>query len=169
MIILGIDPGLTKIGYGLIQKNNSRLTYHQAGLLHLPMPPQKNQLLLIENELKKFILKIKPTAAGLEKLYFVKNQKTGLAVAQARGVILAALLKTKIPIIELTPTQIKISVTGYGRASKKAIEKMVRSIIKLPARPFVDDAIDALAIAIAAADHLKTLKTDDKDSDKEGY
>lgn len=154
-MILGIDPGLTKIGYGLIQKENSRLAYHQAGLLRLPTPPQKNQLLLIENELKKFLLKTKPAVAGLEKLYFMKNQKTGLVVAQARGVILATLLRIKIPVIELAPTQIKVSVTGYGQASKKAVEKMVRHIIKLPTKRFEDDAIDALAIAIAVTDQLK--------------
>jgi len=147
---LGIDPGVTRIGYGLVAKENGRLSYLASGLLPIPEPPQAEQLLLIEKEIGKLIRKNKPEIIALEKLFFTVNKKTGLAVAQARGIIVAAALKSKITTIEISPSQIKKSITGNGRASKKDVEKMTGLFIRLPEKKMIDDEIDALAAAITA-------------------
>lgn len=147
---LGIDPGLTRVGYGLVTKINGRLAYAASGLLPVPTPPQSDQLVRIENELTKLIKKTRPQLIALEKLFFTINKKTGLAVAQARGVIIAAAIRNKIKIVELSPSQIKKAITGNGRADKKDVEKMVKLFIALPPRKMIDDEVDALAAAITA-------------------
>ena len=154
---LGIDPGLTRIGYGLIAKENGRLTYLASGLLPVPEPPQADQLVLIEKEMTKLIKKTKPKIIALEKLFFTVNKKTGLAVAQARGLIVAAAIKSKIKIIEISPSQIKKAIAGNGRASKKDVEKMVGLFLTLPAKKMIDDEIDALASAIVAIHNAAAL------------
>lgn len=149
-VCLGIDPGLTRIGYGLISKENGRLSYITSGLLPVPEPPVGDQLVLIEKEMVKLIKRSDPQTIAFEKLFFTINKKTGLAVAQARGIIIAAALKRKIKIIEISPSQIKKAITGNGRASKKDVEKMVRFFLPLPNKKMIDDEIDALATAITA-------------------
>jgi len=112
MVILGIDPGTAKIGYGIIQKNGNELIHVQSGLLKIPRVEKNRQLLFIEKKLLKILKETKPDQAALEKLFFVKNQKSALAVAQARGVIVNLLNKKNIPLIELTPVQIGSSQNG---------------------------------------------------------
>ncbi len=157
MVCLGIDPGFTRIGYGLIIKKNSKLEYISSGLLAVPAPPKINQLVLIEKAVSKLILSAKPKIIGLEKLFFTNNQKTALAVAQARGIILAAALKHRVKIIEISPSQVKKSITGNGRASKKDIEKMIGYFLSLPAKKMIDDEVDALAIAVTASYYFSTI------------
>lgn len=156
-ICLGIDPGLTRIGYGLVSKENGRLSYLAGGLLSVPEPPLEDQLVLIEKEMTKLIKKSNPQTIALERLFFTINKKTGLAVAQARGVIIAAALKRKIKIVEISPSQIKKAITGNGQASKKDVEKMVRFFLPLPIKKMIDDEIDALAAAITAIHNSSTL------------
>jgi len=148
MIILGIDPGSTRVGYGVIEKNRGELVYVRSGLFKIPKKSESQKLLALEKELNGLIKKIKPDKAGLEKLFFVKNQKTAFEVAQSRGIILNTLSKKRIPIIELAPSEIKLAVTGDGRASKQAVAKMVRYFLNLPYNKMIDDITDALAIAI---------------------
>lgn len=152
MKILGIDPGSTRIGYGLIKKEKKGLKFVRAGLLKISATKTKNQRLLdLEKSFSKLLKKEKPDLVALEKLYFVKNQKTALEVGQSRGILVLTILKNKLPLIEISPSEVKLTVTGDGRASKKAVAKMVGYFLKIDTAKQIDDITDALAIAIAAS------------------
>jgi crossover junction endodeoxyribonuclease RuvC len=156
-IILGIDPGIADTGYGLIEKGAggkiSCLAYGsiktRAGV------PMAERLEILNNELEKIIKKYQPGLAAVEELFFYNNAKTIIAVGQARGVILLACRKNKIPIVELTPLQVKQTISGYGQAGKDQVQKMVKLLLKLEEIPRPDDAADALAIAISSVNDLK--------------
>ena len=153
MIILGVDPGTVRIGYGIVEQRGGRLSYVQSGLLKAPERLSENERLpLIESSFVKLLAAARPHRLGIERLFFAKNQKTALSVAQARGVLINAAVKQGISIFERTPLEVKIAVTSNGRASKEAVAFMVRRLLALPAtyRP-VDDVTDALAVAIAVA------------------
>ena len=150
MKILGIDPGTTRIGYGLIERGRE-LKLLEYGVIEVRSKTEPNKLLELAKKLSGLIDALKPELAGVEKLYFAKNKKTALAVAQARGVILYLLLKKNILIQELRPGDVKIAVTGYGLAGKTAVKRMVKKILKIDDLEGYDDASDALAIAITTA------------------
>lgn len=151
MIILGIDPGSKRVGYGLIKKTHGSLSLVKAGLLKITTKEYLKNLIEIKIQISQLIKKFKPEILAIEKLYFVKNQKTGLDVAQTRGVIILAALESGLKIKEFTPNEIKSGVTGYGLADKKAVAKMVKTILNQPALKVIDDVSDALAIAILAS------------------
>ncbi|MEX1014488.1 MAG: crossover junction endodeoxyribonuclease RuvC [Candidatus Paceibacterota bacterium] len=153
MIFLGIDPGTVRVGYGVIEKNGGTYKYKESGLLKIENKEQKSRLLKIEEELEKIIKRIKPDKAGVEKIFFSKNKKTAIKVAEARGVIISTLHKNNIDLIELSPTQIKLSVAGNGRSSKEAVAKMVNYFLNINTNKLIDDETDAIAIAIAAGDY----------------
>lgn len=146
MIILGIDPGSKRIGYGAIKKSGSALKLIEAGLIKTP----KN-LTEIRLQINSLIKKFKPEILAVEKLYFAKNRKTGLEVAESRGVIVLSALENGLLLHEFTPNEIKAGVTGYGSADKKAVAKMVRLILGEPKLEVIDDVSDALAAAITAS------------------
>lgn len=148
MIALGIDPGTRRIGYGVVEGNNNTSTFIAAGILEITSTDDISALQETKSELDKIIKKYKPDVMGIEKLFFAKNQKTALAVAQARGVILLATKEAGIRIKEYTPNEVKLGVTGYGSADKKAVLKMVRLILNKNNLKIIDDASDALALAI---------------------
>lgn len=151
-IILGIDPGSVRVGVGIIEKNGNTLIHIESGLLDIKSDPDKGeQLLNLEKKLKRVLNKTKPDLAGVEKLFFSKNQKTALAVSEARGIILKTLAEFKIPTIELTPSEVKLAVTGNGNASKEAVAKMIGYFLKIQAKSMIDDVTDALALAIAVS------------------
>lgn len=150
MIILGIDPGTTRVGYGVIKKDKG-LHFVAAGTIGTDVKNPYLRLKTIEGGLRKIIKKYKPGLSAVEKLYFSKNQKTALSVAEAKGVIMLTLGKEKIPIKEFGPSEIKSVVTGSGRSDKKAVERVVALILKVPKIEGFDDASDALAIAIRAS------------------
>ncbi len=150
MVILGIDPGTTRIGYGLIEKNGG-LKLIDYGVIETKNGDQKNKLLALASDLRKLIKKHKPVVAGIEKLYFSKNQKTALAVAEARGVITLIIAEAGISIVEFGPNEIKSAVTGYGASDKEAVRKIVALSLKIDSVEGFDDASDALAIAIRAS------------------
>ena len=145
MIVLGIDPGSKRIGYGLIEKTGGKLKLIEANLLVHP----KN-LLEIKNQVSFLIEKFSPESLAVEKVFFSKNQKTALEVSEARGVIILSALEKNLPIREFTPNEVKSAVAGYGLASKKAVAKMVRLTLNEPTLKVIDDVSDALAIAITA-------------------
>ncbi len=151
MRILGIDPGTVRLGYGLIEKTRELklLTYGVLEIKNKQSEPAK--IFELGKKLSELIDELKPDLAGVEKLYFAKNQKTAMLVSQARGVILHLLTQRSIPIRELRPGDVKIAVTNYGLADKGAVARMVKQILKIPDLRGYDDASDALAIAIAAA------------------
>lgn len=148
MIILGIDPGSALIGYGAIKNDENKLECLDYGAIRVKTKDDSLRLIEIKKYLKKLISRIRPDRVILEKLFFFKNRKTFTQVSQTRGVIILALAENKIPFIEISPLELKRAFTGYGRASKGNIQKMVKLILNLKEEPKPDDAADALALAI---------------------
>lgn len=151
MIILGLDPGTTIVGYGIIEKTQNTLRCIDYGTIKSPMTQNRDKFLNIHNKLNELIKKHRPDAAVIEKLFFFKNLKTAIAVSEARGVLILTCVLNHIPLQEYTPLQIKQAVTGYGKADKQQVQKMVKIILNLGAIPKPDDAADALAAAICRA------------------
>ncbi len=148
MIALGIDPGTRRIGYGVVECNGPAITYVTAGILAIKSFDDVPALEETKKGIDALIKKHKPDVVAIEKLFFSKNTKTALAVAQARGVILLATKERGVRIKEYTPNEVKAGVAGYGMADKKAVLKMVRLILGKPDLALIDDASDALALAI---------------------
>ena len=153
MIILGIDPGTTRIGFGVIKKSDATLKCIDYGLLVVSSSKDTLHKKVFE-EIRKLADKYKPDAAAVEKLFFFKNQRTIMSVSEVRGVILAALAISGVPIYEFTPLQVKQAVSSYGRAGKEQVELMVRLILGLKEKVRPDDAADGLAIAICCANTI---------------
>lgn len=150
-IILGIDPGTARIGYGVIEKSKSGITCIGYGLIEPKETDQSGRLSTIGKEIMHIIELFNPELVSVEKLFFSKNKKTALSVAEARGVIIATIRSLNVPIIELSPADAKAGVTGYGNAKKDAVGMMVRKMLKIGEKPIIDDTLDALALAITAA------------------
>jgi crossover junction endodeoxyribonuclease RuvC len=155
MIILGIDPGTATTGFGLVERNKNRdfCVIDYGCIITEPGVSAGERLQKIHNELTKIIKTHKPDLISVEALYFFKNLKTAMPVSQARGVILLAAAENKIPVFDVTPLQAKMAITGYGKAEKKQMQKMVKIILHLEEKPKdknkrKDDATDALGIAI---------------------
>ncbi len=155
MIIIGIDPGTAITGYGIIEKDKKYLKCLEYGCIRTePTLPQGERLKKINSELNKLIRKHRPEVMAVENIYFFKNLKTAMPVSQSKGIILFTAAKKKIPVYEFTPLQVKMTVTGFGRASKKQVQEMIKVIFKLEKIPKPDDAADALGIAICCANAL---------------
>jgi len=148
MIALGIDPGSRRIGYGVVKGVGQKVTFVTAGILTIESTDDISALEETKKGVDVLIKKYKPDVMAIEKLFFAKNTKTALAVAQARGVILLATKERGIRIKEYAPNEVKSGVTGYGFADKKAVLKMVRLILDRQDLKVIDDASDALALAI---------------------
>lgn len=152
MRILGIDPGVAIVGYALINYENDKYTLEGSGSIQTPKDARTSERLLeVFNDMSIIIEKYKPDCAAIEKLYFFKNQKTIIPVAEARGVILTALENKNIDSFEYTPIEVKQVLTGYGRATKKEVEQMVKYNLNNETLPKLDDTVDAIAIAICHA------------------
>lgn len=152
MNILGLDPGTAITGYGVIKKENNVLACVTFGCIKTEAYLNAaERLMLLKRELANIISIHKPDAAAIEKLFFTTNAKTAISVAQARGVALEILASSGVTIHEYTPLQVKQAVTGYGKAEKIQIQKMVKLLLNLNEIPKPDDAADALAIAICCA------------------
>ena len=157
MRILGIDPGYAIIGYGIIDFFGGKYKTLNYGVITTSSDtPFTKRLELIYDELELIIAKTKPQVAAIERLYFQNNQKTAIDVAQARGVIMLALQKSKLPVFEYTPLQIKTALTGYGRAKKPQMMEIVRRHLGLKEVPKPDDTADALAVALCHAQSAGT-------------
>lgn len=149
MKILGIDPGMAIVGYGLVEYDGEDCTLLHSGSIQTDKNKHESaRLLEIYNDMETIVEMYKPDAASIEKLFFFKNQTTVMPVAHARGVILTVLEKYGIPIYEYTPMEVKQVLTGYGRADKKEVEQMVRFTLGAEQLPKLDDTVDAIAIAI---------------------
>jgi len=148
MIALGIDPGTRRVGYGVVESNGPAVTFIAAGILAITSTDDIPALEETKKGVDALIKKHHPDVVAIEKLFFAKNTKTAIAVAQARGVILLATKERGVRIKEYTPNAVKLGVTGYGSADKKAVLKMVRLILGKPDLAVIDDASDALALAI---------------------
>lgn len=152
MRILGIDPGIATIGFGLVETNRAEVHMLTYGAITTPAGlPLSKRLLQISMDMEELIGQTKPDVISIEELFFNNNITTGIAVAHGRGVILCAAEKCGIPLFEYTPSQVKLAVTGYGKAQKLQVMDMTKRILKLKAVPRPDDAADALALAICHA------------------
>ncbi len=150
MIIVGFDPGIATLGYGVI-KTDKRGKVEMIDYGIVSTPKEENlavRLCMLEQGVKQIIDKYKPDEIAIEELFFAKNVKTAITVAHARGVLLLTCNKECGRIFEYTPLQIKQALTGYGRAEKKQIQAMVKTFLGLKAVPKPDDAADALAVAL---------------------
>jgi len=155
MKVLGIDPGSGIIGFGVVKKGRTP-TFESAGVIRTTIGDEMPSRLAEAYEgMKELIEEYKPDVAAVETLFFAQNVTTAMTVSQARGVILLALAEAGIPVYEYTPLQIKMAMTGYGRATKAQIQEMVRVQLNLKKKPSPDDAADGLAVALT---HIATLK-----------
>lgn len=152
MVILGIDPGLATLGYGVVRYEKNQASLVQYGVLTTPAKsalPQRLRTLLLGIE--QLMITYTPHAVAVEELFFSKNVTTGIAVAQARGAAIAAAARYTENLYEYTPMQVKQAVCGYGRAEKGQVQRMVKMLLSMEETPKPDDAADALAIAICHA------------------
>ena len=158
MRILGIDPGIAIVGFGLIESERGSVRMLQYGAVTTEAGlPLATRLLQIENDMTALIAQLQPDEIAIEELFFSKNITTGIAVAHGRGVILCTAEKLGVPICEYTPMQVKQAVVGYGLAEKKQVMDMTRRLLHLKTVPKPDDAADALAIAICHARSATSL------------
>ena len=156
MRILGIDPGTATVGWGVLEIDGSRMAPIAYGHISTGSKiPLSERIAEISENLREISTRYAPDEASVEKIFFFKNQKTVIAVSQARGAILLTLETLGIRLFEYTPLQVKQSLTGYGRAEKKQMQIMIKSILKLSAIPKPDDVADALALALCHANSRK--------------
>lgn len=159
MIILGIDPGTRKTGYGLVRKSGGRVCHVDNGLI---LPPAKadlpDRLAFIFEETRKLIARFCPEAVALEDLFVAKNARSSLKLGHARGVVMLAARMGDLPVYEYSPAEIKKAVAAYGQAAKEQMQKMVRLSLALPEVP-AEDASDALAAALC---HCQTIRFGDR-------
>ena len=152
MIVLGIDPGTAATGYGLVERDGSKLRLVDYGCLQtLSTQALPIRLLEIHRAVTELIITYKPAQIGVERLFFTRNVQTAFAVGQARGVVLLAAAEHGLPVFEYGPHEVKMAVTGYGRADKGQVQRMVQVVLGMAKLPKPDDAADALAVAICTA------------------
>ncbi len=148
MIILGIDPGTASTGYGVVKKTRVLKCLDYNVIRTKPNSNPGERLRKINNELAKVIKEHRPDVLAIEKVYFFKNLKTAMPVSEAKGAILLTAAKKRLPVWQFTPLQVKLAVTGDGRADKKEVQKQIKKLLKLKEIPKPDDAADALAVAM---------------------
>ena len=152
MIVLGIDPGTARLGYGVIDTTGGPPSLIDFGIAEThPTESMPDRLLQIFTNVRLLLSEHEPDVMAVEKLFFARNVTTALAVGQARGVVLLAAAEKGTPVREYTPSEVKHSIVGYGKADKSQIQEMVRIILGLDQIPRPDDAADALAIAVCDA------------------
>ncbi|WP_417045050.1 crossover junction endodeoxyribonuclease RuvC [Dysosmobacter sp.] len=152
MRILGIDPGVATIGFGLVEADRAQVHMVTYGAITTPAGlPLSRRLYQIDRDMEELIGKLKPDVMAVEELFFNTNLTTGIAVAHGRGVILCAAERCGVPLHEYTPGQVKLAVTGYGKAEKRQVMDMTKRLLHLKAVPRPDDAADALALALCHA------------------
>ncbi len=148
MTIIGIDPGSIRAGYGIISFDKRTPSFIDGGILHISTTKRPDVFVDLYTSLTTLIQAHKPTCAGIETLYVSKNKKTAIEVSQAQGIFLLAFAQHNIPVHTFTPNQIKQSLTGHGSSPKKDVQHAVETILKLKDFSDVDDAFDALAVAV---------------------
>ncbi len=157
MRLLGVDPGFDRTGIGLVDHAGGKLAWVWHGCIQTnakdPFPQRLQQ---IRNGLKEVFERAKPDAVVVERLFFQKNVTTAIDVGMARGIVILAVADANVPLVELTPNQVKQGITGYGAADKLQVQEMVQRILKLKDKPTPDDAADALALAIVGSSLAQT-------------
>jgi crossover junction endodeoxyribonuclease RuvC len=149
VFVLGIDPGLTRCGYGAVRRDGGRLRAEAAGVLTTPAASAvADRLAELQLNVRALLAELRPDAVAVERIFFQSNVRTAMSVGQASGVILAEAVAAGCDVVEYTPTQVKSAVTGSGSADKEQVQRMVQSLLGLAAPPKPADAADALALAI---------------------
>jgi crossover junction endodeoxyribonuclease RuvC len=149
VFVLGVDPGLTRCGYGAVRRDGGKLRAEAAGVLSTPASATlPDRLAELQRNIRALLAEIRPDAVAVERVFFQSNVRTAMSVGQASGVILAEAVNAGCAVVEYTPTQVKSSVTGSGSADKQQVQRMVQSLLGLAAPPKPADAADALALAI---------------------
>jgi crossover junction endodeoxyribonuclease RuvC len=149
VFVLGIDPGLTRCGYGAVLREGGRLRAAAAGVLRSsPDEPLPSRLAELQAGVRALLVELRPDAVAVERVFFQANVRTAMSVGQASGVVLAEAAVTGCAVVEYTPTQVKSAVTGSGTAAKDQVGRMVQALLGLPAPPKPADAADALALAL---------------------
>jgi crossover junction endodeoxyribonuclease RuvC len=156
MIVIGIDPGLATVGFGVIRKEESGITPVSYGCVRTSSGKQTAERLLeIYTEINVLFEKYNPGAVAVERLFFNKNVTNAMSVSEARGVIFLAAQQKNIPLFEYTPNQIKQAITGSGRADKRQMQEMIKRLLNLDVLPQPDDAADGLSIALC---HINIMR-----------
>ncbi len=154
--VLGIDPGTATTGWAILEEKGGKIKASAFGhIATVKNTPEEKRLAEISADLEKIIKKYRPQEAAVEKIFFFKNQKTVIAVGQARGSLLLTLEQKNVKVSSYTPLQVKQSLTGYGRAEKKQVQLMAKNILQLKTVPRPDDVADAIAVALC---HLNSRK-----------
>lgn len=170
MRILGIDPGVATIGFGLVEAQRSAVRLVQYGVITTPAGlPLSVRLHQISQDMSQLLEQLKPEEAAVEELFFSKNITTGIAVAHGRGVILLELERAGVPVYEYTPMQVKQAVAGYGGADKRQVMLMTQRLLRMQSVPRPDDAADALAIAICHGRSATSLLNMERTFDPKRY
>ena len=170
MRILGVDPGVATIGFGLIEADRGSQRLLRYGVITTPAGlPLSNRLYQISRDMEELLGAFHPDEAAVEELFFSKNITTGIAVAHGRGVILLELERAGIPVYEYTPMQVKQAVAGYGGAEKRQVMLMTQRLLKMEEIPRPDDAADALAIAICHGRSATSLLNTERVFDPRKY
>ncbi|MYB40540.1 crossover junction endodeoxyribonuclease RuvC [Candidatus Saccharibacteria bacterium] len=150
--ILGIDPGLQAIGFGCIESDGNDHRFIDGGVITTPASDETpKRLATIYDHLQELLAELKPELVSMEKLFFVRNITSGISVAQAQGVMMLACRQARLPLIEYTPLQIKMAISGYGRATKDQVQIMVQKLLNLSEKPKPDHCADALGAALTLA------------------
>ncbi len=155
MRVLAVDPGFDRLGLAVLEGNPSKPIVVWSDCVIPPKGEVEERLVAVFEAVQKALKKHRPDALALEGLFFSKNVKTALGVAEARGAVLTAAGLAKIPVIECSPQQVKLAVTGYGAADKKAVERMVPKLVALTKKKRLDDEIDAIALGICALPQVR--------------
>ncbi|MBN1899073.1 MAG: crossover junction endodeoxyribonuclease RuvC [Spirochaetes bacterium] len=158
MTVLGIDPGIAIVGYALLKVNKDQILTLRYGVIKTQKEELPGRIKKINSALQDIIHEFKPSQASIEKIYFNKNTKTAIDVAEVRGSIILTAMNHNISVFDYTPLQVKQAIAGYGKASKHQIQEMVKIILRLKETPCPDDAADALACALC---HIHSKKFHD--------
>lgn len=151
-IILGLDPGFDRLGWAVATRSQRSIEVQALGCIQtITRQPLYVRYASLLTQLEAVLIQYLPTEVAIETLYFSKNVSTALPVSEARGVIISRLLREQLPIFDYNPMQVKLAVTGSGRADKSAIAKMLKLQLKLPRAPHLDDALDAVGICLTHA------------------
>ena len=170
MLILGIDPGVATIGFGLVEAERANVRAVRYGVITTPagLPPS-TRLYQISQDMAELLRQFQPDEMAAEELFFSKNITTGIAVAHGRGVLLLEAERAGVPVFEYTPMQVKQAVAGYGGADKRQVMLMTQRLLKMKAVPRPDDAADALAIAICHGRSATSLLNTERKFDPKKY
>lgn len=151
MTILAIDPGFGRCGVAVLEGGGSKATLHYSACIETDAKMLfSDRLLFVADEVVRLIETHKPDTIAIEELYFTNNAKTALHVAEVRGMLMYLAVSKNIPLVEYNPLAIKIAITGYGRATKEQVTKMVEKLVTIPTKKMLDDEYDAIALGLTA-------------------